>query len=271
MRKIFNDVQVQFIRNNYKTVTYADMSRSDLFKGLTSKQIRNKARGMGIKKTRTFNDDYFDVIDTARKAYFIGFIYADGYITDYNEMGISIHYDDREILEELNNDLGGKHMIKERKRTTTFNGYTYDTHTADFRVYSKPICDGLKHNGISTRKTKSDVFPKIDANYLADFIRGYFDGDGCVYKHTTQGYNMIHFTCGSEIFLKYLMNTIDNQVGVLGKIYKEKKYKYRLMYYRRDDATKLLDYMYHDKANIKLTRKYEKHLYNGSPKKEMIG
>jgi len=271
MRRAFNDVQVKFIKNNYKDTTYADMSRLPLFEGLTDKQIRNKARNLGIKKTRTFNDTYFDIIDIKEKAYFLGLIYADGYVSNGSEFGISLIYSDRGILNQLNLELGGVHIVKERKRNTSFNGYDYITHSADFRVYSKPICDGLLKNGIAERKTISNIHPLVDGEHFRHFLRGYFDGDGCVYKHSKQGYNMVHFTCGSKTYLTYLNNMIIKNIDIEGKIYKEKDKKYRLMYYRKVDAEKLLEYMYQNSKGLRLERKYEKHLYIGSPMKEMIG
>lgn len=271
MKRVFNDMQIKFIKKNYKTTTYVDMSNMPLFAGLTDKQIRNKARSLGIKKTRTFNDTYFDQINTKEKAYFLGLIYADGYVANDREFGMSLIYTDRYILDLLNQELGGVHIVKERKRNTSFNGYNYVTHTADFRVYSKPICDGLAKNGISARKTNSNEHPKVDEEFIQHFIRGYFDGDGCIYKHTQQRYNMVHFTCGSKKFLEYLADIITKNIGIHGKIYKEKDKKYRLMYYRKVDAEALLDYVYHDSDNLRLKRKYEKHLYIGSPMKETIG
>lgn len=271
MKRIFSDIQIKFIKDNYKTTTYVEMSKMLLFKGLTDKQIRNKARSLGIKKTRTFNDTYFDEINKKEKAYFLGLIYADGYISNECELGISLIYTDRRILDLLNQELGGVHIVKERKRNTSFNGYDYITHSADFRVYSKPIYDGLTKNGISARKTNSNIYPKIDGEFIQHFIRGYFDGDGCVYKHTHQGYNMVHFTCSNKKFLEYLDGVITKNIGIHGKIYKEKDKKYRLMYYRRTDAESLLNYMYYDSDNLRLERKYEKHLYIGSPMKETIG
>lgn len=271
MKRVFNDIQIKFIKDNHKTMTYVDMSKLEIFKGLTDKQIRNKARSLGIKKTREFNDKYFEIISTKERAYFLGLIYADGYITDYSELGISLHFDDKYILEVLNEQLGNVHNIKERIRKNSYNGYDYTSHTADLRIYSKPLCDDLIKHGIMPRKTKSNIFPLIEDNLFSHFLRGYFDGDGCIYKHNKQGYNMVHFTCGSKSFLEYLFRKIENKLNITGKIYKEKDKKYRLMYYKQADAKILLEYIYKDSDGLRLERKYKKHLYIGSPMKETIG
>lgn len=271
MKKVFNDIQVKFIKDNYKTMTYVDMSNLDLFKGLTEKQIRNKARNIGLKKNREFNEDYFKTISTKECAYFLGLIYADGYVTNYFELGLSLQYEDKYILEVLNKQLGGVHNIKERKRKNFYNGYDYLSHTADLRIYSKSLCNDLIKNGVVPKKTNSNTHPLVTDSLFSHFLRGYFDGDGCVYKHSKQGYSMIHFTCSNKNFLEYLLKNIESKLKITGKVYKEKDKKYRLMYYRRDDAEILLDYIYINSNGLRLERKYEKHLYIGSPMKETIG
>ena len=90
IKRVFNDLQLQFIKENYNNMTYLEMSKLELFNGLTSKQIRTKASTMGLKKKRQFNKNYFYDIDSEEKAYWLGLIYADGYVTDNNEFGIEL-------------------------------------------------------------------------------------------------------------------------------------------------------------------------------------
>ena len=54
--RVFNEKQIEFIKENYMEMTYSNMSRIELFTGLSEKQIRNKARNIGLSKTRKFND-----------------------------------------------------------------------------------------------------------------------------------------------------------------------------------------------------------------------
>ena len=49
----------------------------------TISAIQNRAFVLGIKYL-TYNKNYFDVIDTPTKAYWLGFLYADGYVTSKN-------------------------------------------------------------------------------------------------------------------------------------------------------------------------------------------
>lgn len=257
--------QEKFLQENYMDMTYTEISNLDMFSNLTNKQIRNRARNMGLRKSRKFNERYFENIDTPQKSYFLGLMYADGYVIKSGEVAISLMYSDREILKKLNKEIGDVHSIKERRRKNSYNGYDYESHSADLRMYSKAMKDDLDKQGIVERKTHSDIHPEVDGELFQHFLRGYFDGDGCVYKHTKQGYNMVHFTCGSRVFLEYLMKSIEKETGIIGKIYAENDRKLRLMYYREADASILLEYIYRDSDNLRLERKYDKYLYNGSP------
>lgn len=121
VKTIFNETQLDYIRDNYNNMTYTEMSQLELFNGLDKKQIRNKARVLGISKTRKFDDSYFNKIDTINKAYWLGLIYADGFIS-FNEQrrnyefGIELHTDDKYILDQLNDELGGVHKVTSRKK-----------------------------------------------------------------------------------------------------------------------------------------------------------
>jgi len=183
MRKIFNKEQIEFIKNNYKVMTYKQMSLLELFNGLNEKQIRNKALSLKCKKERSFNKDYFEKIDSEEKAYWLGFIYADGYVvfnekTRSYELGIEIHKKDEYLLEMLNKSLGNSHKIKNRKRDVSFNGYKYEQNTSNIRIYSKKIVSDLIKNGVGTNKTNSLSHPilKCDKILFLHFLRGFFDG-----------------------------------------------------------------------------------------------
>lgn len=77
-----------------------------------------------------YKTDYFNVIDTEKKAYFLGFIYADGCIYKRQKgnsleisLNISIQSKDKEILEELEKELNIypsrlkiKHYYKEEQK-----------------------------------------------------------------------------------------------------------------------------------------------------------
>ena len=59
-----------------------------------------------LQRKYSINENFFDVIDTEEKAYFLGFLYADGCnATNRNAVILSLKEDDRDILEKLNSLL----------------------------------------------------------------------------------------------------------------------------------------------------------------------
>ena len=261
VRTIFDNKQLEFIENNYKEITYEEMSKLELFESLNGTQIKNKARAMGLSKRRKFNDGFFEKINTKEKAYWLGFIYADGYIV-YNEdignyeLGIELHEKDAYILNSLNKLFGNKHIIKFREREISFNRYEYISKIASLRIYSKKVCDDLIANGIVTNKTKSLTYPIVDNDVFFHFLRGFFDGDGCLYNNIN-GHKFIHFTNSNDIFLKYISNVL-LKYDINSKVYKEKDKKFRLVL-NKYHSEKLLNYLYKDSDELKLVRKYHKY------------
>ena len=73
--------------------------------------------------------DYFEIIDSHAKAYFLGLLMADGYITDnskrYGEdnFGISLQIDDLPIIKSLKKHLKATNDIK---TYTEYKGYSKD-------------------------------------------------------------------------------------------------------------------------------------------------
>lgn len=256
MKSIFSEEQLEFIKLNYDKMTYVEIA--NLF-GMTDKQVRNKARKLGLSKLRKFDKRYFEIINTNNKAYWLGFIYADGYLVNNNrskELGIELKFDDKYILEKFNEELGNVHKIIEKHQVKNFNNYTYETHSALLRIYSKFIYEDLIDKNILPNKTNEKLFPTCNNEYFFDFLRGFLDGDGCISLNSKKNLLTVHFTNSNPEFLDYLNEKIESHLGIKGSIYKETDKKYKLYYFRKDDVKILLDKMY-ESSETKLIRKYE--------------
>lgn len=129
------------------------------------------------------NENYFDNIDSEQKAYFLGFIAADGniYRRDGHQgmLSISVKDNDIEILEYFKKELKTTKPISlvqdKRRENTTM---------ATLQITSDKICNKLLEIGIGIRKTFdlsiSEIIQHIPSHYLMSFILGYFDGDGSI-------------------------------------------------------------------------------------------
>ena len=139
-------------------------------------------RKFSRSKTNEVDETYFEKIDNANKAYWLGFIMADGNIyhrkdSDVVQFEIKIQQSDKELLEKFALDIGfpvEKISIGERVRKGNITKYS------SIRSYNKNFCEGLIKHGIVDQKTGKEFFPKMPIEFQRDFVRGFWDGDGCV-------------------------------------------------------------------------------------------
>lgn len=142
-----------------------------------------KRNGVNVTKKRSrknINSNYFNNIDSGIKAYFLGLIAADGSIfKDKNNktvFSLCIQSSDRSILEKLSIELSNSNILigKERIRS---NGSS----TTDIRFSDEEFTNSLLHLGICFNKTFDLEWVTVPDEFMRDFVRGYFDGDGSVY------------------------------------------------------------------------------------------
>jgi len=254
----FTDQDERYIKENYLDKTYKEIAN---ILGYTESQIKTKAISLNLRKKRQINKDYFESIDSSEKAYYLGLIYADGWI-QYNlekhnyEFGIQLQLKDRYIIDNLNTILGGNNYMKVlESHISIINNKQYKTGEMCYlRVYSKKIVSDLQMHGIAENKTQKDVFPIIDDYLFFDFLRGYIDGDGCFYINKNHVY--MHITSASIVALKYLQSRL-NYFGINTKVYTEKERKHRLMCVNTAEMIKLINLLYKNEDCICLKRKYD--------------
>ena len=117
--------------------------------GFSERQIRGKINNMGLTKRIKKDSTLFSIIDNSDIAYWLGFIYADGYISENSEgkscvLGIEIQQSDKEHLVKFKELTNFDIKITDRTRDISFNGYDYTTNISSMRIYSKDIVENLK-------------------------------------------------------------------------------------------------------------------------------
>lgn len=135
----------------------------------------------GIKtKPDKGNVRYFQNIDTHQKAYFLGFIAADGAIVK-NTLTITIHFKDKCILEKLKEEIGNSHKLQEIHTKMSFDHSRIVNHVR-FCLTDKSLILDLNNLGIYPKKsmTIGNIINNIPYEFRDSFIIGYFDGDGSV-------------------------------------------------------------------------------------------
>lgn len=223
-----------------------------------------------------YNEKYFETIDNEHKAYWLGFLYADGYVEPIYrkdkikafriEIGLSI--EDKHHLELLLQDIESDVPISERNQKIGNKTYS----TCRVRINNTKMCRDLINLGCTTRKSLTLEFPSeniVPKEYLKDFIRGYFDGDGCISyserdyvdKRNNKQYtqkNIVSSFIGTHDFLSDLSEILsDNDINFSfnKKPNCGKASEIRLT--KHSDILNLYRYIYND-ATIFLSRKKEK-------------
>lgn len=259
-KDMFSDDDVEYMKCHYQDMSYRDIGTK---LGFTERQIRGKINNMGLSKTRKFNDTYFQNIDSSNKAYFLGLIYADGWITCNEkvgtyELGLQLQSQDRYILEKLNQELGEVHnIIHTPSRKKVIKGVETVSKDQDtLRVYSKQMVNDLMNLNIMPNKTQCVQYPIVSEKYFFDFLRGYIDGDGCYYINKN-GNCEISITCSQRQPLEWI-SLILQQINIHTCVYQEYATKYRLYCFRKKDVKILINKLYYNINNFCLIRKFNK-------------
>lgn len=214
-----------------------------------------------MKKKYTFDETFFDKIDSEQKAYILGLLFADGYNHEgRGVVSLSLQEQDREILNKISL------AMKNTKPLQFINMKRYHKGKAHQNQYRLNLCSRYFSHKLSTMgcyqcKSLSCKFPLVTPELLRHFIRGYFDGDGCV-SYTNDRRN---YPCGSISFVgsEFFSNALSKHLEVLeisaAVSYSNRYNKQirRVAFGGRNQLIKFYEYIYTD-ATIYLERKKHK-------------
>ena len=155
-----------------------------------------KGHSLGTTRNRKYHFDlnFFEKIDTEEKAYWFGFLCADGYVARRGVVQIELKESDKIHLEKFRDTLGDKNIAIK---------YNVKTKSYGISLCSVKMADDLTKLGCIQKKSLKLTFPTEDmvpSNLIHHFMRGYFDGDGCIYISKTQKSNMFS-VLGTKDFL----------------------------------------------------------------------
>ena len=163
--------------------------------GLTERQVnyRTKKWGLDYSKKKLLDEHYFARNDMA-SYYWAGFLAADGWIEGIrNRVGLALKAYDIGHLEKFKLAVGSSHDICPFMSNTAFR----------IRFNSEIMVRDLEHNfNITPAKTHTYAMPYIEEDYLLlEFLRGYIEGDGCLYK-TASGRIQLSLCSARKEFLE---------------------------------------------------------------------
>ncbi len=257
---MFTDQQIDYIINkyvNYKNASFLSISKEFNVSPQMIKRVVSE-RGVKIKSLRDYrmvydvNENYFNKIDSEEKAYWLGFLYADGVVNeDENLIRINLSYIDRNHLVKFKNSVASTHPIKTTTKKTKEK--TYKGVYIGFKT-EKMVVD-LVEKGCYQRKSKTLLFPTseiVPNEFLRHFIRGYFDGDGSInftYRKGTDKRMYKMSFVGTENMVKNLSYFLNLSAKI-----QEFPNHCVLQFGGNQQVMKVSKYLYDD-ANIYLDRK----------------
>lgn len=205
-------------------------------------------------KAKAVDSNFFEKIDSQEKAYILGFIYADGCVSNHR-LSIKISKQDIELLEQIKLSMSSSHKIGVY---TNHNGYGKGKEFCQLVIKDNKIENDLQQLGVVPQKTKILTFPspeQIPPNYIRHFIRGFFDGDGSIYMGNSSP--IISFT-GTQDMLLGIRQELQKIINTHANVY---KYKNKEIFDYKVGGMKqikiIYDYFYQN-ANIFLGRKKNK-------------
>lgn len=210
-----------------------------------------------VKPIRSI-DTFFDKW-TPEMAYVLGYFAADGsmYRNPRGSYYIEFTSTDLELIESVKRLISAENAIEKY-----FQKGNWKTKYA-IQIGSKKAYERLNKIGFMQNKSLRMKFPNVPKSYLCHFVRGYLDGDGCVFskEYSRKGRNsrfhcfIVTFTSGSFDFLRVLRERLDGEVNVgRGSLYSRSKSHYVLSY-SGDRARQFYNFLYPDLTVPCLTRK----------------
>ena len=189
--------------------------------------------------------------------YSLGFLVADGNVTMNGSprLQLNILRKDIEVAEIIKRELKIPTDIKEYTRSDTGQEVIY------LSWQNKYAWGPLVSKGLHANKTGAEVWlPYMNSLH---FVRGLFDGDGCIFINKEKHKYELSFTSGCKEYLENLNQCFHTQVGVKASKVATQRNKtgdaYRITIYKRG-LLKICEWLYKDSDNLRLERKYNKYL-----------
>lgn len=198
-----------------------------------------------MRRKYDLDETVFETIDSEEKAYWLGFILADGNVyknekTYQHLLQIGLSIKDFAHLEKFKKFLKTNLPIKLNKNKTS----------CILQVQSKKILSDLEKYNIFPRKTFTATYPKIKEELNKHLIRGMIDADGYISlvisdKKYPEYKKPVFSFCGNENIVNSVSLFLDTDLK-LSKTKIIKHSKSNVFYYRKSSspAKGIINFLY---------------------------
>lgn len=197
--------------------------------------LRDKSESRRINNYKLFSTL------TGESAYWLGFIAADGYITD-RMIKLKLSIKDKDHLEKFKTFTGIDREICIQD----------DGNSCVFIVHSvNDVEDICKYLPAKDKTSRIDI-PKIPNDLLPDFIRGYFDGDG----HVGQYGNKRSVTIASVSSILYSFDDLFRSMNMKTYVYPE---RHTIIMQGKNSIRKFYEFCNSGKSKVRMDRKWNRY------------
>lgn len=256
-----NEETIKVLIDNYNNHSIKELSKMTgigqerIMSILKIKKVKLRPFGSHKGYYEKINHDYFKIIDDEHKAYWLGFLYADGYNNEkLYQVEMTLKDEDKYILEELKKDCQSVYDIKYKE--VSLNGKIFPCNR--LTLYSKEISQDLKKLGCMQKKSLIIKFPtkkQVPDNLIHHFMRGYFDGNGSIFD------NKFMLNSTKDFLDKYIEKLRNNTNISKAGYFSMDGQGHRWSHASKKDLNEIFNYLYKD-ATIYLHRKYNKFVNN---------
>ena len=227
--------------------SYSNIGKRLKKAGINYERDYSKQRLPSRINRHKINESFFETIDSESKAYFLGLMYSDGSVSK-NQFYLKLK--DEDIILKFRNALECDYPVKK----VSYGGYN----AYILVVSSQTSCNNLIKQGCFINKTKVIRLAKLKEDLYKHFIRGFFDGDGCLQLQDKIYHCRFDLASASKEFLEDVRPIITTHAKTNGYLGKETNYDVWHLNYSGHQVVQILDWLYKD-SNYYLIRKYNKY------------
>lgn len=204
------------------------------------------------------DENFFEKIDTEEKAYWLGFLTADGSLfKNRNSIRLALAEKDKDHVVKFKNALKADHSITIVPAGGYIGKNGERAMAASITIGNKKLHDDLVKLGFTSKKSCNEKPVELSEELIRHYIRGLFDGDGWI--SFGPSYRDLGLGMGKEIleYIKYCFEKYANIKNTYKVQYFKTVWRYRIS--SKQEILKALNWMYKD-STIYLDRKYQKYL-----------
>lgn len=250
---------IEMYRNGMSAVKIAKelgVTNSKIYWILQKSKVERRSNKENSRKYH-LDYDFFETIDTEEKAYWLGIMYADGFLSkskDQKMVGLTLSSKDKDHIEKFKESLKATYPVNVYVTPVQFEHGIITIEYARLIMTSDKMFIDLEKQGCVQHKSLILDYPKreqVPKELIHHFLRGYIDGDGCYSTSNIKILGTYEFLQGINNELGYYFSVSEHSPDRC----KNKNSGYLSI--GKGKAKEMIPWLYKD-ALIYMDRKYEK-------------